>query len=93
MEHKGTNYYNVGGTLLYTEQFTVMITTTRGYNIYDTGGYTPVARMTYDRIKHTAHVLSLIHIFNDYSPREMGLVFVQRRSWCAYRYPNSRVRQ
>lgn len=57
MEHKGTNYNNVGGTLLYTEQFTVMITTTRGYNIYDTGGYTPVARMTYDRIKHTAHVV------------------------------------
>ena len=56
MEHVGTNYNNVGGTLLYTEQFSVMITTTRGYNIYDTGGYTPVARMIYDRIKHTALV-------------------------------------
>ena len=56
MKHVGTNFNNEGGTLLYTENFTVMITTYQGKDKYATGGYTYVARLTYDRIKHSARV-------------------------------------
>ena len=33
-----------------------MITTTRGVGSYATGGYTRVATITYDRVKHSAKV-------------------------------------
>lgn len=52
----GTNFNNVGGILVYSERYTVMITTTQGSGTYATGGYTPVARLIYDRIKHSARV-------------------------------------
>lgn len=56
MNHVGTNFVNVGGELLYDEAHTVMITTTRGVGSYATGGYTRVATITYDRVKHSAKV-------------------------------------
>lgn len=56
MELSGTNYNNVGGTLIYVQRFTVMITTSRGDERYDTGGYTYVARVVYDRVKHSANM-------------------------------------
>lgn len=54
MVKDGYNYNNNGGVLLYTDNRTVMITTTKGVGTYATGGYTKVATITYDRIKHSA---------------------------------------
>lgn len=52
----GKNYDNVGGQLVYSQRFQVMITTTQGKDTYATGGYTYVARLTYDKVKHSARV-------------------------------------
>ena len=56
MVQNGTNFDNQGGATLYQRGHTVMITTTRGNESYATGGYTKVATITYDRIKHSATV-------------------------------------
>lgn len=56
MVQNGTNFDNQGGETLYQQGHTVMITTTRGKETYATGGYTKVATITYDRIKHSATV-------------------------------------
>ncbi|MFK2466750.1 hypothetical protein ACIXR3_20925 [Bacteroides fragilis] len=54
MVQNGTNFDNQGGETLYQQGHTVMITTTKGKETYATGGYTKVATITYDRIKHSA---------------------------------------
>lgn len=56
MIQSGTNFNNVGGQLVYSQRFQVMITTTKGNGTYATGGYTYVARLTYDKVKHSARV-------------------------------------
>lgn len=56
MVQNGTNFDNQGGETLYQQGHTVMITTTKGKETYATGGYTKVATITYDRIKHSATV-------------------------------------
>lgn len=56
MIQNGTNFDNQGGETLYQQGHTVMITTTKGQESYATGGYTKVATITYDRIKHSATV-------------------------------------
>ena len=56
MVQNGTNFDNQGGETLYQQGHTVMITTTNGKETYATGGYTKVATITYDRIKHSATV-------------------------------------
>lgn len=56
MIQNGTNFDNQGGETLYQQGHTVMITTTKGQKSYATGGYTKVATVTYDRIKHSATV-------------------------------------
>lgn len=56
MEQSGTNFNNTGGTLLYDKAHSVMITTTRGKENYANGGYTKVATITYDRVKHSASI-------------------------------------
>ncbi|MCS2938358.1 hypothetical protein [Bacteroides fragilis] len=56
MVQNGTNFDNQGGETLYQQRHTVMITTTKGKETYATGGYTKVATITYDRIKHSATV-------------------------------------
>lgn len=56
MVQNGTNFDNQGGETLYQQGHTVMITTTKGKETYTTGGYTKVATITYDRIKHSATV-------------------------------------
>lgn len=56
MVQNGTNFDNQGGETLYQQGHTVMITTTKGKETYATGGYTKVAIITYDRIKHSATV-------------------------------------
>lgn len=56
MVQNGTNFDNQGGEILYQQGHTVMITTTKGKETYATGGYTKVATITYDRIKHSATV-------------------------------------
>ena len=56
MVQNGTNFDNQGGETLYQQGHTVMITTTKGKETYATGGYTNVATITYDRIKHSATV-------------------------------------
>lgn len=56
MQQSGTNFNNVGGVLVYSQRFQVMITTTKGNGTYATGGYTYVARLTYDKVKHSARV-------------------------------------
>lgn len=56
MVQDGTNFNNVGGQTLYQQGHTVMITTTKGVDRYANGGYTKVATVTYDRIKHSATV-------------------------------------
>lgn len=56
MNQVGTNFFNEGGRTLYSEEHTVMIRTTKGQSNYDKGGYTKVATITYDRIKHSATV-------------------------------------
>lgn len=58
MNPSGTNFVNNGGKLLYDKAHTVMITTTKGRENYDatTGGYTKVATIIYDRVKHSARV-------------------------------------
>lgn len=56
MVQSGTNFNNVGGQTLYEQGHTVMITTTKGSGSYANGGYTKVATITYDRIKHSATI-------------------------------------
>lgn len=56
MQQDGTNFNNIGGQSLYDKAHTVMITTTKGQGSYDTGGYTKVCTITYDRVKHSASV-------------------------------------
>ncbi|MGL5785952.1 MAG: BACON domain-containing protein, partial [Bacteroidales bacterium] len=56
MQQVGTNFNNVGGVNLYDKAHTVMIKTTKGNNAYATGGYTKVATITYDRVKHSATI-------------------------------------
>ena len=56
MVQSGTNFNNVGGETLYNQGHTVMITTTKGNGSYATGGYTRVATITYDRVKHSASI-------------------------------------
>lgn len=56
MQQNGTNFDNNGGSLVYESSESVMITTTRGIDSYATGGYTKVATLTYDRVKHDASV-------------------------------------
>lgn len=56
MVQNGTNFDNQGGETLYQQGHTVMITTTKGKETYATGGYTKIATITYDRIKHSATV-------------------------------------
>lgn len=56
MVQRGTNFYNVGGESLYDQAHTVKIITTRGRLWYDSGGYTKVATITYDRVKHSASI-------------------------------------
>lgn len=56
MVQNGTNFDNQGGEILYQQGHIVMITTTKGKETYATGGYTKVATITYDRIKHSATV-------------------------------------
>lgn len=56
MVQSGTNFNNQGGETLYQKGHTVMITTTRGVSAYANGGYTRVATVTYDRIKHSATI-------------------------------------
>lgn len=56
MQKNGTNFDNNGGSLVYESSESVMITTTRGIDSYATGGYTKVATLTYDRVKHDASV-------------------------------------
>lgn len=56
MVQSGTNFNNVGGETLYNQGHTVMITTTRGNGSYASGGYTRVATITYDRVKHSASI-------------------------------------
>lgn len=53
------NYYNEGGERLYNDTYRVLITTTGGNGTYDQGGYTKVATIVYDRIKHSASVTVL----------------------------------
>lgn len=56
MQKSGTNFNNVGGRSLYNKTHRVMITTNGGNNNYDRGGYTKVATITYDRVKHSASI-------------------------------------
>lgn len=56
MVQNGTNFNNQGGENLYQQGHTVMITTTKGNGSYATGGYTKVATVTYDRVKHSATI-------------------------------------
>lgn len=56
MQQVGTNFNNVGGVNLYDKAHTVMIKTTGGNGSYATGGYTKVATITYDRVKHSATI-------------------------------------
>lgn len=56
MVQNGTNFNNVGGETLYDQGHTVMITTTQGHGTYASGGYTRVATVTYDRVKHSASI-------------------------------------
>ncbi|WP_052332485.1 hypothetical protein [Bacteroides neonati] len=56
MVQSGTNYNNSGGQKLYEQSYSVTITSTQGVETYATGGYTKVATVTYDRVKHTALV-------------------------------------
>jgi hypothetical protein len=56
MVQSGTNFNNNGGVKLYDQGHSVMITTTQGNSSYATGGYTKVATITYDRVKHSASV-------------------------------------
>ncbi|MEG0647052.1 MAG: hypothetical protein RR471_07775, partial [Bacteroides sp.] len=56
MVQSGTNFNNNGGEKLYDQGHSVMITTTKGNSTYATGGYTKVATITYDRVKHAASV-------------------------------------
>ena len=56
MVQSGTNFNNIGGESLYNQGHTVMITTTKGNGTYATGGYTKVATITYDRVKHSASI-------------------------------------
>ncbi len=56
MVQSGTNFNNNGGVKLYDQGHSVMITTTKGNSTYATGGYTKVATITYDRVKHSASV-------------------------------------
>lgn len=54
MSHVRTNFHNSGGQVLYNMGHRVIIRTTRGQWSYAEGGYTKVATITYDRIKHSA---------------------------------------
>ncbi len=56
MTQSGTNFLNTGGTTLYAKEHTVMVNTTKGQSSYASGGYTKVATITYDRIKHSAAI-------------------------------------
>ena len=56
MQQVGTNFNNIGGINLYDKAHTVMIRTTKGVDSYATGGYTKVATITYDRVKHSATI-------------------------------------
>ena len=60
MQPSGTNFVHVGGETepLYDKAHIVMITTTKGASNYSatTGGYTKVATITYDRVKHSASI-------------------------------------
>ncbi len=56
MTQVGTNFVNTGGQELYSEAQKVMISTTKGQETHDTGGYTKVCTIVYDRIKHSARI-------------------------------------
>lgn len=56
MVQNGTNFNNQGGSLLYEDTRKITVTTYRGRDTYNTGGYTKVATLTYDRVKHSAKI-------------------------------------
>lgn len=56
MEHVGTNFNNYGGKALYDQSYSVTVPTIQGYASYANGGFTKVATITYDRVKHSASV-------------------------------------
>ena len=56
MVHNGvTNYYNVGGSSVYSQSSERIITTYRGVGTYPTT-YTHVCDVIYDRVKHSARI-------------------------------------
>ena len=57
MVQSGTNFTNVGGSLLYSEGFPCLVSTTRGHGTYGTGGYQHLCDVIYDRIKHSAKIV------------------------------------
>jgi len=56
MLQSGTNFNNIGGTLIFSEGFPCMVTTYRGNGTYSTGGYTRLCDVVYDRVKHSAKI-------------------------------------
>lgn len=56
MVQNGTNFDNNGGQKLYEDSRKITVTTFRGVSSYNTGGYTKVATLTYDRVKHSAKI-------------------------------------
>lgn len=56
MIQNGTNFNNQGGQKLYEDSRKITVTTYHGVDHYNTGGYTKVATLTYDRVKHSAKI-------------------------------------
>ena len=56
MVQNGTNFNNHGGNSVFNSNYTVYIPTTQGVQNYANGGYTKVATLIYDRLKHSAEI-------------------------------------